>query len=150
VIVTDKQFNGYYQTLDYAFWKRAGDEVELKPLSHMQTKAEIARPERGERVPANSKYVIRGAAWTGTGTIAKVEVSVDGGNSWRAARFPSEAKPNTWRLWELEWQTPAQPGKYSLVARATDSTGGNQATTRDPDFGTYMITHLLPVEVEMV
>src|SRR5437879_449357 len=32
IIVTDKIFNGYYQTLDYSFWKRRGDNAELVPL----------------------------------------------------------------------------------------------------------------------
>src|SRR5713101_5396999 len=44
IIVTDRPFSGYYQTLDYAFWKRRGDMTELAPLSEMQIKAEIARP----------------------------------------------------------------------------------------------------------
>src|SRR5256886_133926 len=67
IIVTDKPFHGYYQTLDYAFWKRRGDLAELVPLSTMQTKAEIARPAKGESVPANSTVRIHGAAWTGDG-----------------------------------------------------------------------------------
>ncbi len=54
VIVTDRPFNGYYQTLDYAFWKRRGDIAELAPLTDMQIKAEIARPAQGETIPANS------------------------------------------------------------------------------------------------
>src|SRR5205085_12628207 len=54
VVVTDRPFNGYYQTLDYAFWKRRGDNAELVPLSEMQIKAEIARPSAGETVSANS------------------------------------------------------------------------------------------------
>src|ERR1041385_7660133 len=33
IIVTDEPFTGYYQTLDYAYWKRGGDLVELTPLS---------------------------------------------------------------------------------------------------------------------
>src|SRR5213593_1339070 len=40
IAVTDKPFNGYYQTLDYAFWKRRGGNAELVALSEMQIKAE--------------------------------------------------------------------------------------------------------------
>src|SRR5437762_599700 len=28
IIVTDRPFTGYYQTLDYAYWKRRGDTAE--------------------------------------------------------------------------------------------------------------------------
>src|SRR4029434_8726024 len=60
IIVTDCAFNGYYQTIDYAYWKRTdyghwqrGEEIaELTPLTEMQVKAEIARPAGGEMVPA--------------------------------------------------------------------------------------------------
>src|ERR1700730_16201023 len=64
IIVTDRPFNGYYQTLDYAFWKRSGDIAELVPLREMQIKAEIARPVEDEVVPANSNVRVRGAAWS--------------------------------------------------------------------------------------
>jgi hypothetical protein len=52
-------------------------------------------------------------------------------------------------LWEFNWQTPSQPGKQTLIARATDSLGRTQPSHRDPDRGTYMINHLLPIEVEV-
>jgi hypothetical protein len=35
------------------------------------------------------------------------------------------------------------------MARASDSFGRTQPTERDPDRGTYMISHLLPTMVEV-
>ncbi|PYK06322.1 MAG: sulfite oxidase [Verrucomicrobia bacterium] len=149
IIVIDRPFSGYYQTLDYAFWKRRGDIAELAPLTEMQTKAEIARPAQGEMVSVNSKVRVHGAAWTSDGEITKVELSTDGGATWNEASLIDQAIPNAWRLWELEWRTPSQAGKQMLVARAIDSRGGTQPVERDPDRGTYMINHLLPIEVEV-
>ena len=149
IIVSDKPFNGYYQTLDYAFWKRRGDVAELVPVSEIQTKAEIARPGEGETVPANSKVRVHGAAWTSGDKITNVEISVDGGSTWADAKLIGESKPNAWRLWEFSWKTPARAGKVTLIARATDSTGATQPLERDPDRGTYMIDHLLPINVEV-
>jgi hypothetical protein len=57
--------------------------------------------------------------------------------------------PNAWQLWEYEWQTPAEPGKLTLMARATDSRGREQANEHDADFGSYLICHCLPIEVEV-
>ena len=148
IIVTDKPFAGYYQTLDYAFWKRRGEIAELVPLSEMQIKAEIARPIEGEVVPANSNVRVHGAAWTSDGEITKVELSTDGGANWNDAKLIDKTAPNAWRLWEYDWQTPSKPGKQTLVARATDSRGRTQPMERDPDRGTYMINHLLPITVE--
>jgi len=149
IIVTDKPFNGYYQTLDYSYWRREGELAELVPLREMQIKAEIARPSEGETVPANSNARVRGTAWTGDGEIMKVEISSDDGATWNEAKLLGESKPNSWRLWEFNWKTPARAGKATLVARATDSNGRTQPIERDPDRGTYMINHLLPIEVEV-
>jgi DMSO/TMAO reductase YedYZ molybdopterin-dependent catalytic subunit len=149
IIVTDQPFSGYFQTLDYAFWKRRGDMVERVPLSEMQTKAEIAGPAEGEIVPANSHVRVHGAAWATNGEIIKVELSTDGGSTWGDAKLLGEAKPNAWRLWEFNWKTPAAAGKQTLISRATDSRGRTQPAEHDPDRGTYMINHLLPIEVEV-
>src|SRR5438067_5584745 len=126
IIVTDKPFNGYYQTLDYSYWRREGELAELVPLREMQIKAEIARPSEGETVPANSNVRVHGTAWTGDGEITKVELSSDDGATWNEAKLLGESKPNSWRLWEFNWKTPARAGKSTLVARATDSNGPTQ------------------------
>ena len=149
ITVSDKPFNGYYQTLDYAFWRRRGDLVQLTALSEMQTKAEIVNPREGEAFPRDSNVPVHGVAWTGDGEIVKVEISTDGGNNWRSARLLGKSKPNSWRFWEFDWTTPAKAGNVTLVARATDSKGESQPLERDPDRGTYMINHLVPITVEV-
>ena len=147
VIVTDQAFGGYYQTLDYAYWRRRGDIGELIPVAEMQIKAEIAKPAQDETVPSNSNVRVHGAAWTSDREITKVELSTDGGATWCETSPLGASKPNAWRLWEFNWKTPSAPGKRTLIARATDSLGQTQPAHRDPDRGTYMINHLLPIEV---
>jgi DMSO/TMAO reductase YedYZ molybdopterin-dependent catalytic subunit len=157
IIVTDRPFTGYYQTIDYAYWQRTeyahwqrGEEIaELTPITEIQIKAEIALPAEGEIVPANSTVCVRGAAWACDAEVTKVEVSMDGGATWNDAKLLGKSNPNAWRLWEFNWQTPAAAGTRTLIARATDSTGRTQPVHRDADRGTYMINHLLPVEVEV-
>jgi DMSO/TMAO reductase YedYZ molybdopterin-dependent catalytic subunit len=149
IIVTRQPFTGYYQTLDYAYWKRRGEIAELSPVAELQVKAEIAKPAQGETVPANSTVRIHGAAWAARNEIARVEVSTDGGAHWKEATLLGESTPNAWRLWEFNWETPTAPGKRALVVRATDSLGQTQPVHCDPDRATYMINHLLPIEVEV-
>jgi DMSO/TMAO reductase YedYZ molybdopterin-dependent catalytic subunit len=149
IIVTDQPFAGYYQTLDYSYWKRRGDVAELSPLTELQIKAEIAKPAQSDKVPANSTVRIHGAAWASGDEIVRVEVSTDGGSTWKEATLLGESKPNAWRFWEFNWKTPTAPEKQTLVARATDSLGRTQPAHRDPDRGTYMINHLLPITVEV-
>src|SRR4029077_20456796 len=136
-------------TLDYAFWKPEGDHAQLEPLAVVQVKAEIARPQPDEIVRTNSQVRVHGAAWTGGGEITKVELSVDGGSTWSEAKLLGKSKPNAWRLWEFDWKTPATAGKATLLARATDTRNATQPNERDWNRGTYMISHLLPVTVQV-
>jgi DMSO/TMAO reductase YedYZ molybdopterin-dependent catalytic subunit len=149
IIITEKPFNGYYQTVDYAHWQRGDAGPALVPITEMLVKAEIARPEINEVIPAGSSYLVTGSAWTSASEIAKVELSTDGGASWEPVRLKEPSKQNAWRLWEFEWKTPGKAGRYNLIARATDSRGRTQPEKRGADRGTYMINHCIPIEIEI-
>lgn len=149
IVVTEQAYNGYYQTVDYAFWQRDEAGVELVPVTQMQVKASIARPGINEVIPAGTEFKARGAAWTADARITKVEMSVDGGATWEEASLGEETAPNCWQLWEWNWKTPATPGRCILMARATDSRGRIQPMERDLDRGSYEINHCLPIEVEI-
>src|SRR5881396_1098910 len=149
IIVADRPFTGYYQTIDYAYWERREAIAELTPLTKMQVKAQISKPSQDEIIPANSLVCVQGVAWTSDGKIAKVELSMDGGLTWSEAKLLGEPKPNAWQLWEFNWQTPAAAGKQTLIARATDSFCRTQPSQRDRDHGNYMINHPLPIVVEV-
>jgi DMSO/TMAO reductase YedYZ molybdopterin-dependent catalytic subunit len=149
IVVTDRPYNGYYQTVDYAFWQRDAAGVHLVPITEMQVKAAIARPGVNEVIAAGTSYKVTGAAWTAEAEIVKVELSTDGGSSWQTASLGKEKARNSWRLWEYDWSVPPAPGRRVLLARATDSRGRAQPMERDPDRGSYEINHCLPIEVEI-
>jgi DMSO/TMAO reductase YedYZ molybdopterin-dependent catalytic subunit len=150
IVVTDTIFRGYFQTSDYTFWERRDElPIQLLPVTEVEVKAQIARPVLHEILPANSVYRIHGAAWTGDSDIIKVEVSVDGGHAWEPARLLGSSIAYAWRLWEYHWRIPTQPGSYTIMARATDARGTVQPMQRDAHRGSYMITHVQPIEVEV-
>lgn len=149
IIVTRQPFSGYFQTFMYTVWERRHGLPTLVPVSDMAVKAEIARPMPGEVVPVNSMYRIMGAAWAGESEVTQVEVSTDGARSWRQARFIQDSIPFAWRFWDYEWQTPKHPTRQTVLARATDSRGRTQPMERDEDRRDAMISHVLPVEVEV-
>jgi DMSO/TMAO reductase YedYZ molybdopterin-dependent catalytic subunit len=149
VVVTDRPYHGYYQTVDYAFWQRDEEGVRLVPVTEMQVKAAIARPGINEIVTPGTNYKVMGAAWTGDAEIVKVELSTNGGNDWQETSLGKEQARNSWRFWEYDWRVPEKPGQCVLLARATDSRGRTQAMERDPDRGTYEISHCVPIEVEI-
>jgi DMSO/TMAO reductase YedYZ molybdopterin-dependent catalytic subunit len=149
IVVLDVPFQGYWQTVDYAYWERRNGLPVRTPLGEMQVKSEIARPARYEVVPAGTSYRVHGAAWTSAAEIIRVEVSTDAGATWSDARLFGPSAAYTWRFWEYCWHTPKQAGHHTLLSRATDSHGRSQPVSHDPDRANYMITHTLPVEVEV-
>ena len=148
VVVTDRPYAGFWQTLEYSYFVRPlGEEPETVPVTETQPKAAVARPGPQEVVPAGKPYPVFGAAWAGESPVAKVEVSTDGGKTWAAAKIDGAPKPFTWVTWRYDWTPPSATGEALLVARCTDAAGATQPATRDPDRRTYMINHLVPVEV---
>jgi DMSO/TMAO reductase YedYZ molybdopterin-dependent catalytic subunit len=147
IIVSSEKFRGYFRTVDYAYWtEQAGHPVHV-PIEEMSVKSQIARPAKNEVVSRDSDYLITGAAWTGESEIAKVEVSTDGGQTYVPAKLLGEAVLHAWRLWELSWRTPSEPGFRSIIAKATDARGRTQPIERNPNHGTYIINHLVPTEI---
>jgi DMSO/TMAO reductase YedYZ molybdopterin-dependent catalytic subunit len=149
VLVVDRPFQGFFQTLDYTHFERTHGLATLVPITELEVKAQIARPSPYEVVPAHDKYSVFGAAWSGDADVTKVEVSTDGGNTWLPTRLLDKPVRHAWRLWEYDWRTPKHAGRQRLMARASDSRGRTQPMQRDPDRRTYMISHVLPVEVEV-
>jgi DMSO/TMAO reductase YedYZ molybdopterin-dependent catalytic subunit len=150
VVVTDTTFRGYFQTSDYSFWERRDElPIQLLPVSEIEVKAEIARPALHEIIPTDAIYRVYGAAWTGESEISQVDMSTDGGDHWEPAQLLGESVPYAWRFWEYYWRTPAQPGIHTLMARATDARGSVQPMQRDAHRGSYMISHVQPIEVEV-
>ncbi len=147
IVASTEPYNGFYQTIDYAYWERGSSAPTLVPITEMRVKSQIARPEFAEAVRAGERYRVHGAAWTGDGEIVKVEVSVDGGTTWNEAGLLGDPMAHVWRLWEYQWAVPATPGKAVLMARATDSAGRTQPSGHDDDRGAYIIHHRQPIEV---
>jgi hypothetical protein len=80
----------------------------------------------GEEIP------IAGVAFAGDRGISKVEVSSDGGATWKEARMKDPLSPYTWVLWATELSVTVK-GDYKIIVRATDKTGKIQtAEVRDP------------------
>lgn len=148
IVVLDRPHAGYFQTMDYSYFVRDADGIpSVAPVTAVQPKASISRPVLDEVVPAGKPYTVFGAAWSGESPVKSVDVSTDGGQTWKPAELERDAAPFCWRFWKFAWNVPATAGRAKIVARATDASGASQPATRDTDRRTYMINHLAPVEV---
>ena len=54
-----------------------------------------------------------------------MEVSVDGGASWRPAEFIGPDEAFAWRQWQFVWEAHT-PGEFTLMACAVDAGGRRQ------------------------
>ncbi|MGW4425234.1 sulfite oxidase [Streptosporangium sp. NPDC004631] len=76
-------------------------------------------------VVAGHPHVLHGRSWSGNGRITRVEVSFDGGATWRCARLRGPHVASAWTRWHITWN-PRHTGPCTLLARAGDETGAVQ------------------------
>jgi len=85
-------------------------------------------------VVPGQKLPVVGVAFAGDRGISKVEVSTDGGVTWKSASIKDPLSNYTWVLWTTGF-TPSQgPGNYKIVVRAADKTGRVQTAEVRPPF----------------
>ena len=90
----------------------------------MEPKSIITRPSGGDTLAGAGTYELTGIAWSGRGTIARVEITTDGGATWTDAVLQSPVLPraHTRFRWSWTWD-----GRDSVIAsRCTDDTGYTQ------------------------
>ena len=143
--VWDRAFDGFWNADNYVFWTAAGEAV--RPIREMPVKSVIVSPREGMTLRAGRQTVI-GYAWSGHGRVAKVEVSTDGGTTWREAKIEASAGRRSWVRFALGWD--AVPGETRLRARATDERGLTQPVTPDWNAKGYQMNavHEVTVTVE--
>ncbi|HVA93813.1 MAG TPA: sulfite dehydrogenase [Candidatus Dormibacteraeota bacterium] len=92
----------------------------------MGPKSVITRPSGGQRLPVPGFYEISGLAWSGAGAIRKVEVSTDGGQTWKDARLQEPVISKAHTRFSLPWNWDGE--QALLQSRCTDENGVVQPT----------------------
>ncbi|MCX5251033.1 DUF4082 domain-containing protein [Streptomyces sp. NBC_00201] len=83
----------------------------------------VTSPASGVTVPALKPVTIKGTASDSGGVVARVEVSTDGGSTWKAATGLTS--------WSFSW-TPTTPGPASVKVRAVDDSVNIGSVTTVP------------------
>ncbi|MGA2697384.1 MAG: sulfite oxidase [Terriglobales bacterium] len=129
--ILEKEFEGNFMKPGYRFPNHPGKPGEAinpddtHPLTSLVVKSLIALPDNATLTGRSHK--IQGTAWAGEADIVKVEISTDGGSTWKSAKFGHEKAKYAWRSWSFAWKAP-KPGDYTILSRATDSQGHTQPT----------------------
>ncbi len=94
------------------------------PINEMPLNAAICEPAAGATVPAG-RVTVRGYAVATARDVTRVDVSADGGLTWREAGLEHDTgAPWSWTFWQATLDLP--PGEHELTARARDSAGQAQ------------------------
>ena len=92
----------------------------------IEAKSVITSPSGGHRLPHPGFHEIRGLAWSGRGLIRRVEVSTDGGKTWRDASLQAPVLRLAHTRFRLDWRWEGR--EAVLQSRCTDQTGYVQPT----------------------
>jgi sulfane dehydrogenase subunit SoxC len=90
----------------------------------MQVKSFITHPSLSHTLKEPGFYAISGVAYSGTGRIAKVMVSADGGKSWGEAALQGPVYDKAFTRFVMPWRWDGQPA--ILQSRAWDEAGNAQ------------------------
>ncbi len=128
ITVQAEPSDNYFQAIGYRLLPAeadpaaaAGDGISLGPFA---VNADILAPEEYGRVPAGP-VTVSGYALAGDDRrVARVDISADGGRSWRQARLAEALGPWSWRRWESTLDLA--PGPAEVTARAWDSAASVQ------------------------
>ncbi|MDX2649730.1 sulfite oxidase [Streptomyces sp. PA03-1a] len=99
-------------------------EAGSAPLTR-QTLKSAFELESGAAFSAGVRSILHGRSWSGAGGVRQVEVSTDGGATWRRAALRDVPRRDGWVRWTVPWR-PRTPGPAVLLARATDTAGRTQ------------------------
>lgn len=107
--------------------KTMPDTFELGP------KSVITFPSGSQQLSSRGAYVISGLAWSGGGAIRKVEVSTDGGKTYREAQLSGPALSRAHTRFYLPWKWEGE--EAVLQSRCIDERGQVQPT--EAEFAKY-------------
>ncbi len=92
----------------------------------MEAKSVVTTPSGGQRLNKRGYQEITGLAWTGKGRIEAVEITTDGGKTWRRAKLQEPRLPMAFTRFRMDWNWDGEPA--NIASRAIDESGYVQPT----------------------
>ncbi len=92
----------------------------------MESKSVITRPSGRQKLAGAGFHEITGLAWSGRGTIERVEVSTDNGTTWQDAELQEPRHRMAFTRFRLPWTWDGS--ETVILSRSTDETGYVQPT----------------------
>jgi len=122
--VGDMPFGAKDETVGYADLMPDGQHRQYTSIQ--ECKSVVTTPSGGQVLLEKGFHPITGLAWSGRGKIQRVDVSVDGGRSWRPARLQGPVMSKCLTRFNFDWVWDGKP--TIIQSRAVDETGYVQPT----------------------
>jgi sulfane dehydrogenase subunit SoxC len=120
--LVDQPAMSFFETKNYSQVLPGGKTWRFHFL--MEVKSFITNPSFGHALKEPGFYTISGVGYSGTGRIAKVMVSADGGKSWGEAALHGPIHEKAFTRFVMPWRWDGQPA--ILQSRAWDEAGNVQ------------------------
>jgi len=125
-----KVVDEFYMTYNEFGRYTSVDPKSVKPLPFIQgPKSVITFPSGEQQLPERGHYQISGLAWSGGGAIRKVEVSTNGGKTWKGAEIQSAIHRMAHTRFGMDWNWDGE--ECVLMSRCTDELGQAQPTAAE-------------------
>jgi DMSO/TMAO reductase YedYZ molybdopterin-dependent catalytic subunit len=142
--LVDRPFDGFWMKTAYRVPKgpfgesrfESQDTEQNSPITAIRINSLIVGPGPGATLLSTGSTEIFGIAWDGGSGIRAVEVSQDGGKTWRMAKLHRDLGRYAWRPWRFDL-TPQAPGPFTVLVRATARDGSTQPYTLIPNPAGY-------------
>ncbi|GAC1539503.1 MAG: molybdopterin-dependent oxidoreductase [Candidatus Velthaea sp.] len=119
------------------------------PVLGLNVKSIITGPADGASVKRGSRVVVTGFAWSGDGaTVSRVEISADGGKTWRDAALGTLPGKYSWQPFTFGF-VPDTTGTVRILARATDNRGATQPRVSPWNPSGYLWNGIHAVAIEV-
>ncbi len=102
-------------------WRQFSFEMECKSV--------VTNPSGGMKMQGPGHYQIEGFAWSGNGHIKAVDITTDGGKTWRPAELERPILDKCLTRFTYRWNWYGKPAK--IASRAVDSTDYVQPTVAE-------------------
>src|SRR5215472_10971653 len=120
-----KVVDRYYMT--YNDYGHISNDPKVAALTFQWgPKSVITYPSGGQKLPGRGVYQITGLAWSGGGAVRKVEISTDGGRTWKDAEIRGDVHRMAHTRFGLNWKWDGQ--ESVLMSRCIDELGQVQPT----------------------
>lgn len=120
-----------------------------EPITEIMVNSLVTAPEDGHTMRKGETVEIRGLAWDGGYGIRRVEVAVDGGQSWRDAALGKDVGRFGFRSFRFSF-APQRTGEYQVMVRASNAVGQTQAEKLIFNPAGYYNNVIRPLTIDVV